>query len=51
MKNYHTPRTLAECVFTTGYGIAQQPARSRWYHVAGTVLAFALIGALLAWRG
>lgn len=51
MKNERAPRTLADCVFTTGYCVAPPSTRTRWYNVAGTVLAFALIGVLLAWRG
>lgn len=54
MKYSHerTPRTLADCDFTVGYPIVQQP-ESYWEKIAGVLLACAIgIGfglALIAW--
>lgn len=39
MKNYTTPRTLAECEFTCGYQTAYIPMRER---VLGWILASAI---------
>lgn len=53
MKNVTTPRTLAECQFTTGYRSAALPRRFGWADIARGVVClgvFALIGVLLAWR-
>lgn len=51
MKNYQTPRTLAECEFTTGYRGHDAEPRGSWGYAVVTALAFALIGCLLAYRG
>lgn len=55
MKHSHliTPRTLADCEFRSGYYSAQpsQVPRTRWWHVAIMLAAFAGIGVMLAWRG
>ena len=51
MKNITTPRTLAECQFTTGYRSAAMPRRFAWSDlVYGAVCfgAFAAVGVLLA---
>lgn len=54
MKNYNTPRTLADCQFTTGYGLSQHPRSrpaSRTERMAGVLLAVAIgicLAALLA---
>lgn len=47
MKNQNTPRTLAECDFTTGYRSAQLGPEPAWEVVAGYALAIA-IGIALA---
>jgi hypothetical protein len=44
MKNYTTPRTLAECTFDTGYPVAS--VQSRLNSIAGYLLAIG-IGASL----
>lgn len=52
MKNYRTPRNLADAEFTTGYGLT--PLRRDRYNFVWAVvciLCFAGIGVLLAWRG
>ena len=51
MKPSHlqTPRTLAECTFTTGYSSVQEPA---WETVAGYILAIAIgtgLAVMLVW--
>jgi len=53
MKNLTTPRTLAECSFPVGYAEART-RRDNVIDVAcmvATLLACALIGVMLAWRG
>lgn len=45
MKNYCTPRTLADCTFTTGYSTA--PHRTPW-RVADLVIAALAVAALAA---
>ena len=42
-----TPRTLAECRFTTGHAIAHFPRRSQWPAAIATLAACAAIGWLL----
>jgi hypothetical protein len=44
MKNITTPRTLADCSFTTGYALKPQRSepRSGWWFVAA-VVAFCLL--------
>ena len=53
MKPSHTttPRTMAECTFTTGYPSIRQERRQRFLEAAACVAVFAFIGILLAWRG
>lgn len=54
MKPSHTttPRSLADCTFTTGYSsVDLTPRRSRWWPVALTLILAAYIGVLFAWRG
>lgn len=53
MKPSHitTPRTLAECTFTTGYPSARQERRTAIIEIVLGVAVFAAIGVLLAWRG
>lgn len=56
MKNYCTPRTLADTTFTTGYGISKHPRSmmpSRTERMAGVVLAclIGIVGALLLIHG
>ena len=54
MKPSHltTPRTMSECEFITRRHFApEREKRTRWYHVAITLLAMAAIGAMLAYRG
>ena len=51
MKNYRTPRTLAESQFETGYRAAYLPRRYGWRDVlpvVGVLALFAFIGVLLA---
>ena len=52
MKNYRTPRTLADASFTVGY--PERTPREIVIDLASmvaTLLACAGIGVLLAWRG
>lgn len=53
MKPSHTttPRTLADCTFTTGYPSIRQERRQRFIEAAAGIAVFAFIGVLLAWRG
>lgn len=53
MKQSHTttPRTLADCQFTTGYASARQERRTAIIEIVLGVAVFAAIGVLLAWRG
>lgn len=53
MKNSHitTPRTLAECQFTTGYASARRERLIAWGETIAGIAVFAFIGVLLAWRG
>lgn len=51
MRNYQTPRTLAECSFTVGYRTARHERVIGALEVIGCVACFALIGVMLAWRG
>lgn len=53
MKPSHTttPRTLADCTFTTGYASAQQERRANIRDAVLCIAVFAAIGVLLAWRG
>ncbi len=48
MKNITTPRTLAECSFTTGYPQTGRRARGA-LGVVFVLVLFAFIGALLGW--
>lgn len=48
MKNYRTPRTLAECQFVTGYSSADLHRASVWPHRIMYALAFA-VGAAIVW--
>ncbi len=49
--HYTTPRTLADCQFTTGYASAQQERRIAIVEAVAAITIFAFIGVLLAWRG
>lgn len=51
MKASHitTPRTLADCTFTTGYASIRQERRERTIEAVLAIVAFAAIGLLLAW--
>lgn len=53
MKPSHiqTPRTLAECTWTTGYSSVRPERKTHWLEVVACVAIFAGIGVLLAWRG
>ena len=51
MRDYQTPRTLADCSFTVGYRTAHRERVIGALEVLACVAAFALIGVLLAWRG
>lgn len=54
MKNLTTPRTIAECNFTTGYQQAPAERRITLADVLYGVVcagAFIAIGVMLAWRG
>ena len=53
MKNYTTPRTMAECSFTTGYQ-SKRLRRVDWGEVLRGLVTFAVfagIGVMMAWRG
>lgn len=44
MKNYTTPRTMADCTFVTGYSTARkQRASSMWGNVLYVVLSIGAI--------
>ena len=49
MKPSHiqTPRTLADCTFTTGYSTARRERAIRWAEAIAGVAVFAAIGVLL----
>ena len=49
--HYQTPRTLADCTFTTGYASARAERRTAFLEAIAAIAVFALIGVLLAWRG
>jgi hypothetical protein len=54
MKNFTTPRTLADCQWRTGYVEAPADRRITLADVGYTIVciaAFAGIGFMLAWRG
>ena len=53
MKPSHTttPRTLAECTFTTGYPSARSERLKAWGEAIACCAVFAAIGVMLAWRG
>lgn len=53
MKPSHitTPRTLADCTFTTGYASAKAERRTAVLEAIAAIALFAFIGVLLAWRG
>jgi hypothetical protein len=52
MKNYRTPRTVAECEFTSGYALTPiRRASVGWFWPVVCLLCFAGIGVMLAWRG
>jgi hypothetical protein len=53
MKHSHitTPRTLADCTFTTGYASARRERFISIIEAAAGIAVFAFIGVLLAWRG
>jgi len=49
--HYQTPRTLADCTFTTGYTSAKAERNARVLEAVAAIAVFAFIGVLLAWRG
>lgn len=51
--NLSTPRTLSECEFITRrhFSPERDEKRTRWWHVAITLVAMSAIGAILAYRG
>lgn len=49
--NITTPRTLADCTFTTGYPSARSERITGWIEAIACIAVFAGIGVLLAWRG
>jgi hypothetical protein len=49
--HYTTPRTLADCTFTTGYASARREKVIGILEAFACVAVFAFIGVLLAWRG
>lgn len=53
MKPSHitTPRTLADCTFTTGYPSARRERLIAFGEAVAGIAVFAAIGVLLAWRG
>ena len=54
MKNYRTPRTLAETEFTTGYCQRNDDDGPPWAGLLGwatLIVVMIAIGVLLAWRG
>ncbi|HET8730462.1 MAG TPA: hypothetical protein VFM34_05065 [Moraxellaceae bacterium] len=54
MKNYQTPRNMANCQFTTGYQIGFVRRRIDWGEVIRGAITCAVmvgIGVMLAWRG
>jgi len=53
MKNLKTPRNLADCEFPIGYAPPPKQINKaqELFEVILTIIIFAGIGALLAWRG
>lgn len=51
MKNYRTPRTQAECEFTTGYPIAHFTTRSRVSLDSWVILGIGVVTLVLALTG
>ena len=51
MKNLTTPRTLADCTFTSGYATAYRKPSSSWHPAECVIVAgfLAFIAAIIFW--
>ncbi len=51
MKNYTTPRTLADCTFTSGYATVHRKPHRSWHAAEWVTLALfvGFVAALLFW--
>ena len=51
MKNYTTPRTLADCTFTRGYATAYRKPRRTWHAAEWVMLALfaGFVASIIFW--